>query len=151
MLWEHNHRRAFVLCKPLDKSCLFAGFYKTSLIWMSVVFSPKFLKNWPELGWGLLLYYPNRQCFAKHIDRVNKKRTGKFHILKAGNLGSFLEQELHVNWSFSLQLSLGCFLNEVRQRPFLETVVEITLSAYTYLFKMILFQFSIILYWPQPI
>lgn len=85
--------------------------------------------------------------FAKHIDRVNKKRTGKFHILKIENLGRFLEQELHVNWSFSLQMNLGCFLKEVRQRPFLETVVEIT--VYLYLFKTIPFQFSITSYWPQ--
>lgn len=86
------------------------------------------------------------ESVCKHIDRVNKKRTGKFHILKVENLERFLEQELHVNWSFSLQISLCCFLKEIRQRPFLEAVVEITLTMYLYLFKIILFQVFIISY-----
>ena len=109
MLWAHNHRRAFVLCKPLDKSCLFAGFYKTSLIWTcAVVFFPqKMSEKLARAGLRFIIVSSKCKVFAKHIGTVNKKRTGKFHILKAENLERLLEQELHVNWSFSLQIVLG--------------------------------------------
>lgn len=72
------------------------------------------------------------KVFAKHIGTVTKKRTGKFHILKAENLERLLEQELHVNWSFSLQMSLGCLLKEFRQKLSLETLVEMTMTVYLY-------------------
>lgn len=134
MLWAHNHRRAFVLCKPLDKSCLFAGFYKTSLIWTSAVvfFPPKISEKLARAGLRFIIVSSICKVFAKHIGMVTKKRTGKFHILKAENLERLLEQELHVNWSFSLQMSLGCLLKEFRQKLSLETLVEMTMTVYLY-------------------
>lgn len=89
--------------------------------------------------------------FAKHTDRVNKKRTGRFHSLQRENLERFLEQELHVSWSFSLQGSLGCSLKEVRQRSFLETVVGIIVNRILALIQNDSFCFNFLLLYTQPI
>lgn len=90
------------------------------------------------------------EMFARHIDRINEKRTGKFHILKAENPERFLEQGLHVNWSFSLQMS-WLFAKRGQAEIFPGNPVEMTMTLFLHFFKMTLFQFSISSYWPQPI